>query len=56
MIYIFSDLHINILDSTKLMQYLVLVESVITYGIVGWGGAFNNIVAELQDSQNQILT
>jgi predicted component of type VI protein secretion system len=41
MIYIFRDLSI-ILDSTKLRQvYLTLVEWVINYGIIGWGGAFN---------------
>jgi hypothetical protein len=55
MIYIFRDLQ-NILDSTKLRHiYLALVQSIITYGIVGWGGSFNNVLTELQVCQNQIL-
>jgi predicted component of type VI protein secretion system len=54
-IYIFRDLR-NILDSTKLQQvYLTLVESIINYGIIGWGGAFNNVLKELQVCRNQIL-
>lgn len=47
MIYIFRDL-CNVFDSTKLWHiYLVLVQSIITYGIVGWGGTFNNVLTEL---------
>jgi predicted component of type VI protein secretion system len=55
MIYIFRDLRI-ILNSTKLRQvYLTLVESVINYGIIGWDGAFNNVLKEIQVCRNQIL-
>jgi len=40
----------------KLRQvYIVLVESIISYGIIGWGGAFENTINHLQICQNQII-
>lgn len=35
-------------------MFLVLIESIITYGIVSWDGVFNNFLKELQICQNQI--
>lgn len=40
----------------KLRQvYLALMESIITYGIIGWGGSFDNTISQLQICQNQIM-
>lgn len=35
--------------------YLTLFESIISYGIIGWGGAYNNALLTLQKCQNTIL-
>lgn len=36
-------------------MYLILVQLIITYDIVGWGDVFDNVLTELQICQNQIL-
>jgi len=35
--------------------YLTLFQSLITYGIIGWGGAHNNALLQLQKCQNTII-
>jgi len=35
--------------------YLTLFEFLITYGIIGWGGAYNNALLQLQKCQNTII-
>jgi len=51
MIFIFKIPEIN-----KLRQvHFALVESIISYCIVGRGGAFNNVVVNLKTRQNSIL-
>lgn len=35
--------------------YLSLFESIITYGIIGWGGAYDNVLMQLQKCQNSII-
>jgi hypothetical protein len=35
--------------------YLSLIESQITYGIIGWGGAYNNVLTKLQTCQNALI-
>jgi len=38
----------KILELPKLCQvYLILVKSIISYGIIGWGGAFDNDISQL---------
>jgi hypothetical protein len=35
--------------------YLSLFEPIITYGIIGWGGAYDNVLMQLQKCQNSII-
>jgi len=53
--YILRNLN-KLLELPKLRQvYLILVESIISYGIIGWGGAFDNAISQLEIYQNQII-
>lgn len=53
--YILRNLN-KVLTVPKLRQvYIALVESIISYGIIGWGGAFENTLSHLQIGQNQII-
>jgi len=55
MMYILRNLN-KVLELPKLRQiYLALVESIISYGIIGWGGVFDNTLSQLQICQNQII-
>lgn len=55
MMYILRNLN-KVLTVPKLRQiYTALVESIISYGIIGWGGAFQNTISHLQICQNQII-
>lgn len=55
MIYTLRNLN-KVLKQTKLYQvYLVLVESLISYGTIDQSGAFDNAISQLQVCQNQIL-
>lgn len=39
----------KVLKQTEFRQvYLTLVESLISYGIIGWAGAFDNAISQLQ--------
>lgn len=46
----------NILKEKDLrLIYLVLVEPIISYGIIDWGGPFDNVLSRLQITQNSII-
>lgn len=38
-----------------IIEYLSLFESTIKYGIIGWGGAYDNSLIQLQKCQNKII-
>jgi len=45
MIYILRNLN-KVLELSKIRQiYLALVESIISYKLIGWGGAIENTIA-----------
>ena len=55
MIYIMKLLR-EILDYKDIKTiYLTLYESLITYGIIGWGSAYDNALLRLQKCQNTII-
>ena len=40
---------------TLIMIYYALFNSIISYGIIAWGGAYDNVMNSLQSIQNRIL-
>jgi len=53
--YLLRNLN-KILEKPKLRQvYLIFVESIFSYCIIDWGGAFNNAISQLEICQNQII-
>lgn len=32
--------------------YMVLIESIVLYGTIGWGGYYDNVLSQLLTSQN----
>lgn len=55
MFYIFREL-LSILDRRKLrIVYKAITESIISYGIVSWDGAYENVLKRLQTNQNALL-
>jgi predicted component of type VI protein secretion system len=55
MMHILRNLN-KVLELPKIRQvYLALVESIISYGIIDWSGAFENTISHLQICQNQII-
>jgi hypothetical protein len=55
LIYIIKQLRDILLPKDIRIFYLVLVESQITYGLIGWGGAYDNVLSLLQTCQNTII-
>jgi len=53
--YIFRNLN-EVLELPKFQQiYLALMELIISYGIIDWGGVFENTLSQPQICQNQII-
>jgi len=42
-------------NDIRILFYLAHVESQITYGLIGWGGACDNVLSLLQTCQNTII-
>jgi len=55
LLYIFYQLRYSMQKSCLLMVYRSLVESVLQYGIIAWGGTYNNILHQCNVLQNLIL-
>jgi hypothetical protein len=55
LIHIIKQLHDILPPKDIRIFYFVLVESKITYGLIGWGGAYNNVLSLLQTCQNTII-
>lgn len=55
LIYIIKQLRDILPPKDITIFYLALVESQITYGLIGWGGAYDNILSLLQTCQNTII-
>lgn len=55
LIYVMKQLREIIKRKNIRMIYLTLIEPHITYGIIGWGGAFDNALSQLQICQNKII-
>ena len=53
--YVFYKLAKIMSTNTLFLIYYAFFHSVITYGIIAWGGAYNNQVKILQNLQNRIL-
>jgi len=55
MIYIMREFR-DILNKKDLrLIYLALIEPKISYGIIGWGGSYDNALSRLQTSQNTLI-
>lgn len=55
LIYIFAKLK-KIMDTKTLMKiYFAMFHSIITYGIIAWGGAYKTILNQLQNVQTRLL-
>ena len=54
-IFIFYKLSRLMRTDTMLIIYQALFHSYISYGIVSWGGAKNNVIEPLQKLQNKLL-
>jgi len=55
MIFIMKSLR-EILDCKDIkLIYLTLFEPLITYGIIGWGSAYDNVLLRLKKCQNTII-
>lgn len=54
-IYIFHSL--QCIAGQKLLRevYYALVQSVLSYGILAWGGAYKNVISKIQIAQNLVL-
>lgn len=48
MVYTMKELKKNIMSERFKNVYLTLIESVIAYGIIGWGRSYDNILSYLQ--------
>jgi len=55
MIYIMKELREILPPKDIRTKYLTLFEPLVSYGIIGWGGAYNNALLPLQKCQNTIL-
>jgi len=55
LIYIIKQLRDILPPKDIRIFYLALVESEITYGLIGWGGAYDNVLSLLQTCQNTII-
>lgn len=55
LIYIIKQLRDILPPKGIRIFYLALVESQITYGLIGWGGAYDNVLSLLQTCQNTII-
>lgn len=55
LIYIFANLRRLMPDQTLIMVYYALCQSLLTYGIAAWGGAFKTNLSPLQTIQNILL-
>lgn len=54
-IYIIKQLREILLMKEIKNIYQTLLESIITYSIIGWGGAYDNVLVQLQKCQNTII-
>lgn len=55
MIYIMREFR-DILNKKELrLIYLALIEPIISYGIIGWGGSYENALSRLQTTQNTLI-
>jgi len=54
-IYIIKQLRDILPPKDIRIFYLPLVESQIIYGLIGWGGSFDNVLTILQTCQNTII-
>lgn len=55
LIVVFYKLSKYMKRETLLLIYYALFNSIISYGIISWGGAYNNYLQLLQSRQNKIL-
>lgn len=55
LIVVFYKLSKYMKRDTLLLIYYALFNSIISYGIISWGGAYNNYLQLLQSRQNKIL-
>ena len=55
LLYIFYKISKFMSTETMRMIYYAFFHSIINYGIIAWGGAYNNNLCLLQDLQNRIL-
>lgn len=55
LIYVFANFAKIMDSSTLLMLYHALFHSVATYGIIAWGGAYQNSIGMLQSLQSKLL-
>ena len=55
LLFVFSKLSRFLQTDTLMMLYYALFHSVAIYGILAWGGAYNNNLSRLQILQNRLL-
>lgn len=55
LIFIFHKLSKIMKTETLMMIYYALFHSIISYGIIAWGGAYSNSLQLLQNHQNKLL-
>ena len=55
LLFVFSKFARFLQIDTLMMLYFALFHSVATYGILAWGGAYNNNLSRLQRLQNRLL-
>ena len=55
LLFVFSKLSRFLQTDTLMMLYYALFHSVASYGILVWGGAYNNNLSRLQRLQNRLL-
>lgn len=55
MFYVFRELRIILGERKLRIVFKTITEPIVSYGLIGWGGACQNVLKSLQTNRNTLL-